>query len=130
MDLQELTQGLSLSRVLLLGCGLAFLLVGLGSVVLLLSADDLLARALERMEPRVEARLPAELPESARTRLAWAFEDAAAAVRHGRHDGEDLERTQELLAAAVRRPVGEPLSSEEVAELTAALEAVSGRSRD
>lgn len=127
MALRDLAHDLTVSRVLLLGCGLAFLLVGLGSAVLLLSADDLLARALERMQPRVEARLPEGLAESERTRLAWAFEDAAAAIRRGRHRGDDLERAQRQLAGAVRRPANQPLSAEEVAELTAALEAVAGK---
>jgi hypothetical protein len=113
-------------RVLLFGCGFTFLLVGLAAVVFMAKAGDLLARALDGQEQRVTARLPEELGEAERTRLAWAFEDAGAAIRDGYADDAALDRVQRRLAALAEEP-GRRLTRDEVAALTAELEAVAGR---
>lgn len=117
-------------RFVLFGCGFAFLLVGLAALVFLWFADELLARALDSMQAKVEARIAEEVPEHDRTRLAWAFEDARAAVAGGRARRQPLAEAQRLLAAYARRGVGEPVTAEEVAELTAALDRVAGREAD
>ena len=112
----EIGKGLAdvpVRRVLLFGCGVVFLLVGVAAVVFLARSGDLLARALDRHEQRLASRLPEGLPEAERTRLAWAFEDAEAAMRDGYADDAALERVQARLAA-----------------LTAELEAVAGRARE
>lgn len=114
------------SRFFLVGCGFAFVIVGLSALAILWKADDLLSRALAEWEPRVESRLPEDLPEAERTRLAWAFEDAVSAVRDGWADEEALNRVQERLAP-LRADPQRRLSRQEVAELTAGLEAVAGR---
>ena len=114
------------SRLVLLGCGFAFLAVGLAAFVFLWKADGLLAQALAASQPQVESRLPAALPEEERTRLAWAFDDAVAAVDGGWADEEALARVQERLAL-LREDAGRRLDRDEVAALTADLEAVSGR---
>jgi hypothetical protein len=116
-------------RVLLFGCGFAFLLVGIAAVAFVAKSGDLLARALDRHEQRLASRLPADLPEAERTRLAWAFEDAEAAIRDGYADGAALERVQARLAALAEEP-GRDLTADEVAALTAELEAVAGRARE
>ena len=113
-------------RVLLIGCGFAFLLVGIAAVVFLAKAPGLLAQALAGQEQRVAARLPEELAEAERTRLAWAFEDAEAAIRGGYADDAALDRVQRRLAVLAEEP-GRRLTGDEVAALTAELEAVAGR---
>jgi len=113
-------------RVALVGCGLAFLLVGIAAVVFLGKAGDLLARALAAHQPRIEARLPADLPQAERTRLAWAFEGAEAALRDGDADADALDRVQRRLAAIEDRGSGH-LTRDEVADLTADLEAIAGK---
>jgi len=115
-------------RIVLLGCGFAFLLVGIGAAVFLAKAGDLLARALAAQQARVEARLPKDLPEVERTRLAWAFEGAEAAIRDGDADAAALDRVQRRLAE-LEKQAGR-LSRDEIADLAADLEAVAGERRD
>ncbi|HMB52170.1 MAG TPA: hypothetical protein VKU40_02560 [Thermoanaerobaculia bacterium] len=122
-DLQDVPA----SRFLLFGCGFVFLLVGLAALVFLWFADELLARSLDSRQSKVEVRIAEEVPEYERNRLAWAFADARAAVAAGRAPDEALADAQRLLADYSRRGAGEPVTAEEVAELTAALDRVAGR---
>ena len=128
MDLSALRlEDVSASRLVLVGCGFAFLLVGLGAFVFLLQADELVARTLDARQAKVEARLADDVGERERTRLAWAFADARAAVAVGDAPTPALAAAQRLLADYAGRAAGEPVSVEEVALLTAALDRVAGR---
>lgn len=68
------------------GCALLLLLLGLVALLTPRLVEDALADQVRSWQGGVEARLPADLPEMERTRLAWAFEDAIYAVQAGNHD--------------------------------------------
>jgi hypothetical protein len=113
-------------RLILFGCGAAFLLILLAALAFLWVSDDLLGRTLGSLQTKVEARVAAEVPETDRTRLAWAFTDARRAVEAGRTDADERRRVLEHLALLARRPREEPLSRDEVRYLAAELESLAG----
>ena len=115
------------SRPLLVGCGLAVVLVGLVLLVLLWKAQDIVPAAfewaLDQFEQQVEGMLPEDLSEAERQRLADAFDAAAAAVADGTADPEALQRLQGRLLEVARAG---RLSRGEVMGLIEALEEVAG----
>lgn len=117
-------------RVALVGCGVALLLVGVAAVVFLLQADDFVGWVFGSVEETLIERLPPDLPDAERERLEEAFADAVARLGSGEGDPEAMRRLQAELTAVVRASGDRPLTREEVAEITAVLEAVAGPERD
>jgi hypothetical protein len=107
-------------KPLLVGCGLALLLVLGGSILFLTRQSDLLRWTLEAMQPEVVRRLPPELPAAERARLDAAFAAAARRAESGQFDLGALQRLQRQFMTLAPK---QRLSREEVAEFLAALEA-------
>lgn len=118
--------GVPARRVLLFGCGAAFVLILLAALAFLWMADDLLLRTVDSLQTKVEARLADDVPEAERTRLAWAFQDARRQVEIGRADHDELSRVLERLAELSRRPRDQPISAQEVTRLSTDLEILAG----
>ncbi|HVS04418.1 MAG TPA: hypothetical protein VMT16_16770 [Thermoanaerobaculia bacterium] len=112
------------SRNSVIGCGVLVVLLGVAAVLLLARSNEVMVWVLEKLETRVEEKLPEDLPAADRARLAAAFQRLYRAIESGEVDPAALQRLQrELLdlAQADRR-----LTVEEVRDLTVSLEAAAG----
>ncbi len=114
-------------RPLLIGCAIAAVLMGLLLLVVLWNARDLMPAlfrwSLDQFEQQIEERLPDDLGEAERRRLAAAFDLVTAAVEDGSADPAALQRLQGRLLDVARSGA---LSREQVLDLIEALEAVAG----
>ena len=114
-------------RPLLIGCAVTAVLLGLLLLGLLWKAGDLMPAlfrwSLDTFERQVAGRLPADLGEAERQRLADAFDRVVAAVEDGTADPAALQRLQPKLLEVAR---SRELDREQVLELIEALEAVAG----
>lgn len=122
--------GVRPGRVALIGCGALLFLLGLAAIVFLLKADDFVGWVFRSIEDTVAERLPPDLPEEERARLEEAFAAAAAKIETGEADAQALRRLQAELSRIVRSADDRPLTHEEVAEITATLEAIAGTAED
>ena len=119
--------GTGVGKPLLIGGGILVLLGVVAVAALFFLRYDLLAWVYGTMETQVEARLPEDLSTAERERLDRAFDEAIAATREGRIDEADptaIQRVQSRFMEISRLPPDQPMSSEQVAELAAALEAI------
>ncbi len=116
-------------RVLLIGCGVLFFLVGVAAIVFLLKAQDFLGWVFGELEQTVMERVPEDLPAADRARLQHAFDEAVDDIVSGRADPAAMQRLQgelrSIVAASGRGPDAR-LTRQQVADITAALEAVAG----
>ena len=114
-------------RPLLIGCSMSVVLAGLLLLVLLWKAQDwmpeLFRWSLDQLEQEVAERLPADLSEAERRRLAEAFDMAASAFEEGTADPAALQRLQGRLLEVAGTG---SLSRRQVLELTEALRDVAG----
>ena len=111
------------SRVGLIGCGVATLLLGAAAIVFLLKAEDLFAWAMENFRTEILESLPHDIEEDQAVRLRLAFEDAIAAVKDGNVDPRALRNMQEELRRSMWE-AGDTLTDEQVSSLIEALEQV------
>jgi hypothetical protein len=114
------------ARVVLIGCGVVFLLLGVAAVIFMLRADDFVGWVFGSLEETVMARLPPDLPSADRRRLEAAFGSARERVESGEGDPDAMRRLQAELTALARDGAGGPLTREQVARIIAALEGVVG----
>ncbi|MDX1503548.1 MAG: hypothetical protein R3325_14405 [Thermoanaerobaculia bacterium] len=111
-------------KPLLVGCGVAAVLLVVAFVVMMLKMPDILAWSLAQSREILAPRLPGELTPAERERWVRAFEGAVAAVDDGTFDAEALPELQSALLDVLGGQ--EPLTRGQVERLTAALEAVAG----
>ena len=124
---ESLGGGLRPGRVMLLGCGVLLFLLGFAAIVFLLKADDFVGWVFGSVEETVVERLPPDLPAEERARLDRAFAAATAKIATGEADPAALRSLQGGLTRAVRDSGDDAaLTREEVAEITATLEAIAG----
>lgn len=122
--------GVRPGRVALIGCGTVLFLLGIAAIVFLLKADDFVGWVFGSIEETVAERLPEDLPADERARLDRAFAAATARLEAGEGDTAALRRLQSKLVGIVRSAEDRPLTREEVAEITAALEEIAGTAPD
>jgi len=109
-------------RWLLIGCGGLFFLLGIAAIAFLMKADDFLGWTFGKLEETVVARLPEDLPPESRRRLDVAFDAAIERIVSGEADPRSMQALQRRLTALTRSQ--DRLTTDEVRELTLALEAV------
>jgi hypothetical protein len=114
------------SRLGLIGCGVAILLLGVAAVVFLFKAGDLFGWALSQFEIEITRALPEDCTESERQRLREGFAGAAEAVRSGEFDPSALQSLQGKLRESLLDE-DQTLTREQVLELTMVLEEVAGQ---
>ena len=107
-------------KPLLVGCGLAFVLLLAGSILFLTRQDDLLRWTIDQMAAGVAQRLPADATAQERDSLAAAFAAASQRAEAGDFEAAALQRLQRQFMAAAAK---ERLSRAELAALAQALEA-------
>jgi len=117
--------GAGCSRPLLVGCGLLLVLLGIGAVVLALNASKLASWFYQKLEEQVVAHLPEDLPVADRERLERAFDDIQQSMQDGTLDPRKLREAQTKMTGMVQEP--SKITAEDVRELSALLEAASGR---
>ncbi|HEX6202460.1 MAG TPA: hypothetical protein VF100_05600 [Thermoanaerobaculia bacterium] len=127
---RSLGGGLRPGRAMLLGCGALLFLLGIAALVFLLKADDFVGWVFGSVEETMAERLPPDLPEEERARLDRAFAAATANLESGEGDTAALRRLQSKLVGILRSADDRPLTREEVAEITAALEEIAGTAVD
>jgi hypothetical protein len=106
------------------GCGLAFLLLLAGSILLLTRQNDLLRWTIEAIEPEVTRRLPTDATAQERARLKAAFAAAARRAESGAFDREALGRVQRQFMDLAPQ---ERLSREQLAAFLDVLEEFAAR---
>jgi hypothetical protein len=117
------------SKPALIGCGALFLLVGVGAILFLLNARDLLAWSLKSMTPAVLQNAAPEVTEEDKARFRSAAAAASAAIEKGTLDPTALQLLQSQLMKAARVGQGK-LGRAEFLALTEAFEKVGGVSPD
>jgi hypothetical protein len=122
---QVARDGPGCSKPLLIGCGLVFLLLGVGVVVLIFEAHNLVGWWFHKIEATFEPRLPADLAPAERQRLHQAFEAAASAATAGQVDIGSMQPFQHKIMALADPQVR--ISHQDVRELTQALELLAGK---
>lgn len=124
---QTVRQPSGCSRPLLVGCGVAFLLLGIAAVVFLFQAKNLLAWTLGKMQSEIVGALPAEVTPEERQRLDSAFAAAAEAVRAGKLEPVALQKLQAKLMSLGEKAPRRQITRQDVLDLTETLEAVAGK---
>jgi len=112
------------SRLLLIGCGLLLVLLGIGAVLLVANGDKVLGWMFGVLENQVLATLPDDVPAADRERLERAFDRAETALHEGRLDPAKLQQAQGKMTGMARDP--ESITAEDVRELAELLEAAAG----
>ena len=113
-------------KPVLVGCGAAAVIAGIGVLLLLAFAPRIFGWALGRFESQLLSALPPTVDAAERARLEAAFDSAIAAVAAGEADPQALLDLQGPLTRVAGKS-GEDLTAEDVRELTEALERVAGR---
>ncbi len=108
------------SRMALIGCGAAAILVGVALLAMMLKARDLVVWSLSNVRTEIEERLPDDLPETERARLSSAFDAVLDKLRSEDLDAEEFRRLQAALLEFARRR--EVPDREQVRRLTEELE--------
>jgi hypothetical protein len=114
-------------RPMLVGCGVAFLLLGIAAVVFLFQAKNLLAWTLGKMQSEIVGALPPDVTPEERQRLDSAFAAAAEAVRAGKLEQTALTKLQGKLMALGEKAPRRQITRQDVLDLTETLEAVAGK---
>ncbi|MEO8275996.1 MAG: hypothetical protein ABI639_07230 [Thermoanaerobaculia bacterium] len=114
--------GSGCQKPLLVGCGLVALLLGIGVVIFLVKAKDVLAYAMNQLRAQVVAHLPEEASDVERQRLEQGFDTALVRIRSGAIDPASLQDLQKRLAAAASTAGSRKLTMEELGGLIDALE--------
>ncbi len=117
--------GKSRTRPLLIGCGAAFVLLGIAAVILMAKLPELADWVFERLEQQVMAKLPPDVTPEERQRLDVAFDAAAQAIGENKADPN---KAQELNTVLMQ--LGQPshqLTREDVIKLLTMLEEVAGK---
>jgi len=107
----------------LIGCGIVFLLLGVGGITLVLNAKSLLAWFLAQAKPTILANAGADVTAEDRARFERAFDAALARIREGKIDPAGLQAVQGQLGKAVEKP---GVSRETFVALTEAFEKMGG----
>ena len=107
----------------LIGCGIVFLLLGVGGITLVLNVKPLLAWFLGQVKPTILANAGPEVTAEDRARFERAFEAALGKIREGKIDPAGLQAVQGQLSKAVEKP-GVP--RETFVALTEAFERLGG----
>jgi hypothetical protein len=107
----------------LIGCGIVFLLLGVGGITLVLNAKSLLAWFLAQAKPTILTNAGADVTAEDRARFERAFDAALARIREGKIDPAGLQAVQGQLGKAVEKP-GVP--RETFVALTEAFEKMGG----
>ena len=107
----------------LIGCGIVFLLLGVGGITLVLNAKSLLAWFLSQAKPTILANAGADVTADDRARFERAFEAALAKVRQGKIDPVGLQAVQGQLSKVLEKP---GVSHETFLALTEAFEKLGG----
>jgi len=107
----------------LIGCGIVFLLLGVGGITLVLNAKSLLAWFLAQAKPTILANAGPDVTADDRARFERAFEAALSRIREGKIDPVGLQAVQGQLSKAVEKP-GVP--RETFVALTEAFEKLGG----
>jgi hypothetical protein len=109
-------------KAALVGCGVLLLLLGIGAVVFVVKAKELLGWSMRRMQEQILSRLPDDVTEAERERLERAFAAAGRKATAGEIDPVALQRLQREMVSLTQ---GE-LTRERVLEVTATLEEIAG----
>ncbi len=117
--------GSGCTKVGLLGCGVLILLFGLGMMVLMFKANDLMSWVFGKLEAEIERGLPADLTPAERERLDQAFTAFYAALESGEIDPSALQRLQGKLME-LSADIESGLTREQVNDLSRSLEGVAG----
>jgi hypothetical protein len=88
----------------LIGCGIVFLLLGVGGITLVLNAKSLLAWFLAQAKPTILANAGADVTAEDRARFERAFDASLARIREGKIDPVGLQAVQGQLSKAVEKP--------------------------
>ena len=110
-------------KPLLIGCGALALLLGIGAIVFVLKAKDVLAYAMGRLQAEVISSLPVEISSEDRRRLEEGFAAAMARIRSGELDPASLQALQKELTAAAQSAAARQLTGAEIRRLQQALDA-------
>jgi hypothetical protein len=112
-------------RPLLIGCGAALILLGIGAVVFLLKAPAIAQWAFSRLEAEIAPKLPPDLPAADRQRLTRAFAAVREGLATGRIDLASLQPVQARLTAVAGKPQ-EQVTQDDIRGLTESLEKLAG----
>lgn len=115
-------------KPVIIGCGVLLLALGIGFILLLYNAGRLVQWSFRQLEAQVLAQLPQDVTAEERERLQKAFGDAIAAVQAGRIAQEKFQEVQFKMFEIARK--GGNLTRQDILELTEALEAAAGKTRD
>ncbi|HEX2644000.1 MAG TPA: hypothetical protein VHU81_13485 [Thermoanaerobaculia bacterium] len=116
------------SKPALIGCGIVLVLIGIGAILFVVKAPQIVAWMFNRLGTDILTRMPADATQEERARLRTAFDDAADAVQSGKADQTQLQNLQAKMLQIAGKPQGQTLTRDEVRELTEALEALAGKS--
>jgi hypothetical protein len=113
------------SRGALIGCGALIALFGIGAVALTLRADRMLVWILQRLEAKVESKLPPDLTPPERQRFTAAFDHLYSSLQQGQIDPVSIQGLQRELFT-LSGDVDRGLTREQVLRLTEAVEKAAG----
>jgi len=108
----------------LIGCGVVFLLLGVGAVAFLFKARDFVVWTLERAKSGIEQNLAPEVTAEDRARFDAAFASAVQAIRGDKLDTAALQTLQTRLLRSVEKAPGTKISRDELLDLTEAFAAL------
>ena len=113
------------SRGALIGCGALIAIFGIAAVALTLRADKMLVWILQRLEAKVEAKLPRDLTPTEKQRFTAAFDHLYGSLEQGQIDPVSIQGLQRELFA-LSGDVDQGLTREQVLRLTEAVEKAAG----
>jgi len=116
--------GPSRTRPLLIGCGAILVLLGIGSIVLVVKLPELVDWMFHQLESKVMAKLPPDITAEERRRLDAAFDAAADAIGERRANQAKADEPNAVLMDFAR--AGRKITREDVLKLTQALEETAG----
>lgn len=118
--------GAGCQKPLLVGCGVLTLLLGIGAIVFVLKAKDVLAFAMNQLRAQVVSHLPDDLGDAERRRLEGSFDQAIERIRQGKIDPAALQDLQAKLTTAAQSSASRRMTAAEVAGLQSALDGFNG----
>ncbi len=113
------------SKPVLIGCGVLFLLLGIGGLVFVMKARDLLIWSLDRTRAAVLGNLADDVSPADRERFDAAYAAAVTRIRDGKMDPVALQSLQTQLLATASNP-REKVTHDKFLSLTEALEKMGG----